>query len=87
MKMDKVIQKLKDKNVPVEIIKFVELCLKEKESVEVEKEGKMVVDLNKSRISWEDIYLHPLFEGKFKHIVREVAGQDILLTLKTNADS
>ena len=44
MKMDRVKKKLKDKNVSAEIIKFIELCLMEKESVEVEKDGKTVED-------------------------------------------
>ena len=83
--MDKVATKLSDKNVPAEIIKFIEGCLREKESVEVEKDGKMVEDPERSRLSWEDLYLHPLFKGEFKHIVREVMGSNILLTIKTYA--
>ena len=85
MKMDKVKKKLKDKNVSDDIIKFIELCLMEKESVEVEKEGKMVEDPERSRLSWEDLYLHPLFGEEFKHIVREVVGSNILLNIKTYA--
>ena len=57
----------------------------EKESVEVEKEGKMVEDPERSRLSWEDLYLHPLFGEEFKHIVREVVGSNILLNIKTYA--
>ena len=57
----------------------------EKESVEVEKDGKMVEDPERSRLSWEDLYLHPLFGEEFKHIVREVVGSNILLTIKTYA--
>ena len=83
--MDKLRKKLEEKNVSAEIIKFIELCLMEKESVEVEKDGKMVEDPERSRLSWEEVYLHPLFKGEFKHIVREVVGSNILLTIKTYA--
>ena len=85
MKMERLRKKFEDKNISAEIIKFIELCLMEKESVEVEKEGKMVEDPERSRLSWEDVYLHPLFKGEFNHIVREVVGSNILLTIKTYA--
>ena len=67
------------------MIEFIEACLREKESVWVEKEGRQVEDPLKSRISWEQLYLHPIFKGQFDQIVREVAGSTILLTMKTNA--
>ena len=57
----------------------------EKESVEVEKDGKMVEDPERSRLSWEEVYLHPLFGGEFSEIVKEVVGINILLTIKTYA--
>ena len=85
MKMERLRKKFEDKNISAEIIKFIELCLMEKESVEVEKDGKMVEDREKSRMSWEDAYLHPLFKGEFNHFVREVVGSNILLTIKTYA--
>ena len=44
MNMDKVKNKLKEKNVPDEIINFIESCLREKQTVEVEIEGKKIVD-------------------------------------------
>ena len=69
------------------MIAFIEGCLREKETVEVEKDGKIVVDRERSRFSWEEVYLHPLFEGELTHIPRQVAGRDILLTIKTYAKS
>ena len=44
MKMNDLVKKLNDMKVPSEMIQFIEGCLREKESVEVEKEGKMVED-------------------------------------------
>ena len=67
------------------MIKFLEACLRENESVYIEKEGKNVEDPQKSRLNWEEVYLHSIFKGQFDQIVREVAGSIILLTMKTNA--
>ena len=86
MKMDRLRKRLNDQKVPTEIIDFIESCLREKETVEVEKEGKKVEDKQKSRISWEDVYLHPLFKGELTHVAREVGGKNILLTIKTKAN-
>ena len=44
-------------------------------------------DYEKSRLSWEKVYLHPLIGGEFTSIPREVIGRNILLTIKTTADS
>ena len=44
MKMDKIDENLKQKGVPGYIIKFLEACLRENESVYIEKEGKQVED-------------------------------------------
>ena len=41
----------------------------------------------KSRLSWEDVYLHPLFKGEFHDIARSVGGSEILRTLMANAKS
>ena len=59
--------------------------MRENESVYIEKEGKNVEDPQKSRLSWEEVYLHPIFKGQFDQIVREVAGNTILLSMKINA--
>ena len=59
--------------------------MKENELVYIEKEGKNVEDPQKSRLSWEEVYLHPIFKGQFDQIVREVAGNTILLSMKINA--
>ena len=67
------------------MINFLEACLKENESEYIEKEGKQVEDHQKSRLSWEQVYLHPIFKGQFDQIVREVAGNTILLSMKINA--
>ena len=67
------------------MIEFIEACLREKESVWVEKEERQVEDPLKSRISWEQLYLHPIFKGQFDQIVREVVGSTILLNMKTKA--
>ena len=67
------------------MINFLEACLRENESVYIEKEGKNVEDPQKSRLSWEEVYLHPIFKGQFDQIAREVAGSTILLTMKTKA--
>ena len=40
-----------------------------------------------SRLSWEEVFLHPLFNGEFIGIVREVDGSNILLNLRANAES
>ena len=64
---------------------FIKGCLKEKETVYMNKNGKEVEDPSQSRFSWEEVYLHPLFKGEFNHFVREVVGSNILLTIKTYA--
>ena len=69
------------------MIQFIEGCLREKERVEMEKDGRKVEDPKKSRFSWEEVYLHSLFRGEFNHIPRQVSGSSILLTIKTNAKS
>ena len=38
-----------------------------------------------SRLSWEAVYLHPIFKGQFTQLIRETAGSEILLTIKTYA--
>ena len=40
-----------------------------------------------SRLSWEEVFLHPLFNGEFIGIVKEVDGSNILLDLRVNAES
>ena len=65
---------------------FIKGCLKEKETVYMkDSDGTEVEDPSQSRFSWEEVYLHPLFKGEFKHVVREVVGSNILLTIKTYA--
>ena len=44
MDMDKLQNKLKERNVPKEIIEFIKHCLREKELVEVETEGGKFID-------------------------------------------
>ena len=63
MKMDKINENLKTKGVSQLMIEFLEACLRENESVYIEKEGKNVEDPQKSRLSWEEVYLHPIFKG------------------------
>lgn len=46
-----------------------------------------MVDPKKSRFSWEDVYLNPLFSKDLIGIPREAAGSEIFLTLKTSAKS
>ena len=53
--------------------------------MEVEKEGKKVEDKQKSRISWEDVYLHPLFREELRQVAREVGGRNILMDIKNKA--
>ena len=38
-------------------------------------------------MSWEEVFLHPLFNGEFIGIVKEVDGSNILLNLRANAES
>ena len=40
-----------------------------------------------SRLSWEEVFLHPLFNGEFIEIVKEVDGSNILLDLRASAES
>ena len=40
-----------------------------------------------SRLSWEEVFLHPLFNGEFIEIVKEVDGSNILLNLRASAQS
>ena len=40
-----------------------------------------------SRLSWEEVFLHPLFNGEFVEIVREVDGSNILLDLRATAQN
>ena len=87
MDMDKLQNKLKERKVPKEIIEFIKHCLREKELVEVETEGGKVIDYEQSRLSWEEVFLHPLFNGEFIGIVKEVDGSNILLNLRANAES
>ena len=42
--MEKLEEKLKERNVPKEIINFIQHCLREKELVEVETEGGKFID-------------------------------------------
>jgi hypothetical protein len=64
MDMKKVNEKLADKNIPSVMVSFLEECLREKETVEVTLEdGRKVEDPTKSRLSWEEVYLHSLFAG------------------------
>lgn len=69
------------------MIKFIESCLREKETVYIKKDGKEVEDPSKSRLSWEQVYLHPLFNKELIEIPRNVAGGEILLNIKTSATS
>ena len=46
-----------------------------------------MIDPSESRMSWEEVYLHPLFKGELSYIAREVAGSSILLSMKTFAES
>ena len=85
---EKLRNKLKERNVPEEMIEFLEACLRVEQTVEKQlQSGKKVEDYEKSRLSWERVYLHPLFGGQFTSIPREVVGRNILLTIKTTADS
>lgn len=52
MKMDKLRKKLKQKGVPAQMSQFIESCLREKESVEIEVDGRMVEDASRSRLGW-----------------------------------
>ena len=54
--------------------RFLEGCLREKETVYMNKDGKEVIDPSKSRFSWEEIYLHPLFYKELIDIPRKAAG-------------
>ena len=87
MNVEKLQKKLMQRGVPTEIIEFIQHCLREKEFVEVETEGRKVIDYEQSRLSWEEVYLHPLFNGEFIEVVREVDGSNILLDLRANAES
>ena len=58
---------------------------KGKGSVEIEVDGRMVEDPSRSRLGWEDIYLHDIFEGELNYVPRQVTGSNILLSIKTNA--
>ena len=87
MDMKKLEKKLMERNVPKEIIEFIKHCLREKELVEVETEGGKVIDYEQSRLSWEEVFMHPLFNGEFIGIVKEVDGSNILLNLRASAES
>ena len=87
MNVEKLQNKLIERNVPKEIIEFIKHCLREKELVEVETEGGKVIDYEQSRLSWEEVFMHPLFNGEFIGIVREVDGSNILLNLRASAQS
>jgi hypothetical protein len=52
MEMEKVRNKLNEKNVPAEMVTFLEQCLREKESVQMMENGRKVEDPNHSRLSW-----------------------------------
>ena len=54
--------------------RFLEGCLREKETVYMNKDGKEVIDPSKSRFSWEEVYLHPLFNKELIDIPRKAAG-------------
>jgi hypothetical protein len=53
MDMEKVNAKLVEKNVPAEMVTFLEQCLREKESVLITlKNGRKVEDPKQSRLGW-----------------------------------
>ena len=98
MNMEKLEKKLMERKVSdklellklKEIIEFIQHCLREnelEEKVEKETDGKKVIDYKEPRLSWEEVFLHPLFNGEFIGIVREVDGSNILLDLRASAES
>ena len=98
MDMEKLQNKLMERKVSdklellklKEIIEFIQHCLREnelEEKVEKETDGKKVIDYKEPRLSWEEVFLHPLFNGEFIGIVKEVDGSNILLDLRASAQS
>jgi hypothetical protein len=73
---------LNEKHISAEVIDLLEGCLREKEIVEKNVDGKMITDPDRSRFGLEDIYLHPVFGRELNYIPQEIGGSNILLTAK-----
>ena len=67
---------------------FIKGCLRKEETFYMkDSDGTEVEDPSQSRFSWEEVYLHPLFNKELIDIPRETAGSEILLNIKTSAKS